>query len=82
MVYIASSKSSEPKRFVQRFNKVERKYIQQKQPLLQPEHGICRQNGPELGQGQSWYVNEKLMVILVCLNDQCCSSECADVVSY
>ena len=31
-VYIASSKSSEPKRFARRLNKVERKYIQEQQP--------------------------------------------------
>ena len=31
-VYIASSESSEPKRFVRRWNKVERKYIQEQQP--------------------------------------------------
>ena len=24
-------------------------------PLLQPEHGICQQNGPERGQVQDWY---------------------------
>ena len=30
--YIVSSKSSVPKRFVRRWNKVERKYIQEKQP--------------------------------------------------
>ena len=32
VVYIASSKLSEPKRFVRRLNKVERKYIQERQP--------------------------------------------------
>ena len=31
-VYITSSKSSEPKRFVRRLNKFERKYIQEQQP--------------------------------------------------
>ena len=32
-VYIASSKSSEPKRFVQRLNKVEQKYVQEEQQI-------------------------------------------------
>ena len=27
--------------------------------LLQPEHGFCQQNGPEGGQVQDWYPNEK-----------------------
>ena len=28
-------------------------------PLLQPEHGFCQQNGPEHGQLQDWYPDEK-----------------------
>ena len=27
-----------------------------------------RQNGPELGQIQAWYVNEKMIVLPLCLN--------------
>ena len=52
-------------------------------PLLQPEHGFCRQNGPERGQIQDWYPNEKMVVVSVCLNGRCNSSECAVIiVSY
>ena len=42
VVYIASSKSSEPKKFVWRLNKVERTTTNVS-PLLQPDHGFCRQ---------------------------------------
>ena len=48
-VYIASSDSSKPKRFVRRWKKVERKYIQEQWPLLQQKHGFCQQNGLERG---------------------------------
>ena len=51
-------------------------------PLLQPEHGFCQQNGPESGQVQDWYPNEKMVVVPVCLNGRCCSSGCASIVSY
>ena len=36
--------------------------------LLQPKHGFFPQNGPERGQVQDWYPNEKMMVVPVCLN--------------
>ena len=43
-------------------------------PLLQPEHGFCQQNGPEHGQLQDWYPDEKMLVVPFCLNGRCCSS--------
>ena len=49
--------------------------------LLQPEHGFCQQNGPERGQVQDWYPNEKMVVVPVCLN-RCCSPGCVRIVSY
>ena len=45
-------------------------------PLLQQEHGFCQQNALERGQVQDWYLNEKIVVLLVCLNGRCCSSGC------
>ena len=32
---------------------------------------ICQQNGLERGQGQDWYLNEKMAVIPVSLNGRC-----------
>ena len=51
-IYIASSESCKPKRFVWCWNKVEKRYIQEQQPAppLQPKHGFRQQNGPERGQ--------------------------------
>ena len=37
-------------------------------PLLQPQHGFCQQNGPERDEVQDWYRNEKMVVVLDCLN--------------
>ena len=42
-------------------------------PLLQPEHGFCQQNGPEHGQLQDWYPDENMLVVPFCLNGRCCS---------
>ena len=42
-------------------------------PLLQPEHGFCQQNGLERGQLQDWCPDEKMVVTPVCLNGRCCS---------
>ena len=42
-------------------------------PLIQPEHGCCHQNVPERGQLRDWYPDEKMMVLLVCLNGRCCT---------
>ena len=77
-VYIDSSESSESKRFVRRWNKVE-KSISKKTakfiPLLQSNHEFCQQNGPEHGQAQDWLPNEKVVVVPVSLNCLYCSSE-------
>ena len=43
-------------------------------------HDFCQQNGPERGQVQDWYPNEKM--VLVCLNGRCCFSGCVGIVSY
>ena len=48
--------------------------------LLQPEYGFFQQNGLE--PGQDWYPNEKMVVVLVCLNGRCCYSGCVGIVSY
>ena len=48
--------------------------------LLQPEYVFFWQNGPEHCQVQDWYLNEKMVVVPVCLNGWPCSSECVSVV--
>ena len=45
-------------------------------------HGFCQQIRLEHGQVQDWYPNEKMVVVLVSLNDRWCSSDCVGVVSY
>ena len=75
-VYIASSKFS-------KYSRTATELI----PLLQPEQGFFRKDGPERFQLQDWYPNEKMVVISVCLNARCfdvgcCSSECMGVVSH
>ena len=71
-------------KFVRRWKKVGRKYIQEQQPksipLLQPEHGFCQKNVSGLGQTQDWYLNEKIVVVAVCLNGRCCSAGCVGIV--
>ena len=53
-IYIATSESCEPKRFVRYWNKLEKKNYSRKTKksvlLLQLEHGFFQQNGPERGQ--------------------------------
>ena len=44
--------------------------------MLQPEHGFCQQNGPERGQLQDCYPDEKAVAVPVSLNGRCCSSGC------
>ena len=51
-------------------------------PLLQPEHGFFRKNGPKHGPVQDRYPIENMLVVPVCLNGRCYSSECADVLLY
>ena len=46
------------------------------------KHGFCQQNGPERGQVQDWYPNEKMVVVPVCLNGRCCFPGCVPFVSY
>ena len=79
---MTSSESCEPKRFVRCWNKVYLRTITKSILLLQPEHGFCQQNGPECGQAQDCYPNEKMVVVLVCLNGRCCSSGLVGIVLY
>ena len=90
-VYIASSKFSEPKRFVRRLNKFGGKYIQEQQLNQFHCHNLNRvffsKDGPESFQVIDWYPNEKMVVVPVCLyvpcfDVGCCSSECVGVVSH
>ena len=37
--------------------------------MLQPEHEFCQHSGPECGQVQDWYLNEKMMLVHACLNE-------------
>ena len=50
--------------------------------LLQPEHGFFQKNGLESGQTQDWHLNEKMVVVPICLNSSCCSSGCVGIVLY
>ena len=51
-------------------------------PLLQPEYGLYQKNGSSGGQTHDWYMNENMMVVVVCLNGRCCFSGCVGVVLY
>ena len=51
-------------------------------PQVQPEHWFCQMNGPERGQVQNWYPNEKMVVVPVCLNGRSCSLLCMVIISY
>ena len=84
-VYVAFAKFSEPKEFVRLLKKVEEKVYSRTTtkliPLLQPEHGFIRQNGPKRFQVQDWYPNKKMVVVSACLNGGCCFSACIGVAS-
>ena len=49
--------------------------------MLQPEHGLCQQNGLKCGQLQDWYPYEKIVVAPISFNGRCCSSGCMGIVS-
>ena len=73
------------KRFARRLEKVEIKYIQEQQSnefQLQLGQEFYQHIGAEVGQVQACYVNEKMMVVPVCLKGRSCFSECTDVGSY
>ena len=78
-VYVYSSEYSKPKRFVSAFEKgwkkVYSKTIIKLILLLHSEHDFYQQNGPESGQAQHWYPNEKMVVIPVFSNGLCFYSE-------
>ena len=86
MVYIASSESCKPKIFVQCWNKVERKYIQEQKsnkfPCYNQSMGFVNRMDQNMGMYTGFVLNEKMVVVLVCLNVRCCSSGCVGIVSY
>ena len=43
----------------QSWKKVYSRTTTKSNPLLQPEHGFCQQNGPERGKLQDWYPDEE-----------------------
>ena len=47
----------------QSWKKVYSRATTKSNPLLQPEHRFCHQNGPEDGQFQDWYPDEKMVVV-------------------
>ena len=84
LVYIACSESSEPKRFVRCWNKVERKHIQ-KQRLNQfhcYNQNMDFVNRMDQDVAKYWYPNRKMVAVPVCLNGICCSSRCVGIVLY
>ena len=83
VIYIDTSESREPKRFVRCWNKVEKIYSKittKSVPLLQPEHGFCQHNGSDVAK--YLYPNEKKVVVPACLNGRCCSSGYVGILSY
>ena len=46
------------------------------------EHGFFQKNESDCGQTQDWYMNEKMVVVPVCLNGRCYSSGCVGIVLY
>ena len=44
----------------QSWKKVHSRTTTKLNPLLQPQHGFCQQNGPECGQLQDWCPDEKM----------------------
>ena len=50
--------------------------------MVQPEHGLCQQNGLVRDQVQGWYPNEKIVVVFVCLSNRRCSSGHMGIVLY
>ena len=84
-VCVASSKFSEPKRFVGCLNKVEGKYIQENNQInsrVTIRTWDFPTEWPERFQVQDWYLNEKMVVVTVCLNGRYCSSECVCVLHH
>ena len=84
LVYVASSESSEPKRFVRCWNKVERKHIQKQRPN---QFHCYNQNTDFVNRmdqdvAKYWYPNGKMVAVPVCLNGICCSSRCVGIVLY
>ena len=47
--------------------------------MLQHEHEFCQKNGSERDQTEDRYMNEKMVVVPVCLNGRCCSSGCVGI---
>ena len=76
--HVASSKSFA---FEESWNKLFSTTTAKLIQLLRPEP-YDQKNGLKGSQIQQWYLNEKMVVVPVCLNRWCCFSECAHAVSY
>ena len=57
-------------------------FLELEQSWKNNNHGFCQQNGPKCGQLQDWYPCEKMIVVPVSWNGECCSSGCVDIVPY
>ena len=80
-VYIVSSESFEPKRFVPCWTKVERKDLHPISSTVTTRTSVLLTEMDE-NEAKYWYPNEKMVVVRVCLNGRCCSSGCMGIVSY
>ena len=84
VIYIASSESCEPKRFVWCWKKVEKQYTQEQQPnqfhCYNQNMGFVKRM--DQNETKYWYPNEKIVVDPVCLNGRCCYSGCMGIASY
>ena len=65
-----------------KMKKVYSRTITKSIPLSQSGHWFYQQNGPERGQVHDSYLNEKMVVVPVCLNGRCYSSGSVGIVSY
>ena len=84
-IYIASSESFEPKRFVQCWNNYEKKKKVQEQ---QRNHFHCYNqnmgfvNRVDQNVANYWYPNEKMVMVSVCLNGRYFYSGCVGIALY
>ena len=85
-IYVASSESYEPKRFVQCWNKVENIYIYIQEQQPNQFHSYNQSMGFVSRMDQNvakyWHLNGKMVVVPVCFNGRCCYSGCMGIVLY
>ena len=83
-IYIASSESCEPKRFVWRWKKVEKQYVQEQQPnqFHCYNYNMDYVNRMDQNVTTCLYLHEKMVVVLVCLIGRFRYSGCGGTVSY